>query len=68
MSSTAPRHKNEKIDAEKIAHLLEAGLLPHQAYVYPAAMRPTRDLLRRRTYLVHRLAEALAHIQIINRR
>ncbi len=59
--------KNDKIDAEKIAHLLRAGLLP-QAYVYPAAMRPTRDLLRRRTYLVRRRAEALAHIQIINRR
>jgi transposase len=57
--------KNDKIDAEKIAHLLRAGLLP-QAYVYPAAMRPTRDLLRRRTYLVRRRAEALAHIQIIN--
>jgi transposase len=57
--------KNDKIDAEKIAHLLRGGLLP-QAYVYPAAMRPTRDLLRRCTYLVRRRAEALAHLQIIN--
>jgi transposase len=57
--------KNDKIDSEKIAHLLRSQLLP-QAYVYPAEMRSTRDLLRRRTYLVRRRAEALAHIQIIN--
>jgi transposase len=55
--------KNDKIDAEKIAHLLRGGLLP-QAYVYPAAMRPTRDLLRRRTYLVRKRAELLAHLQM----
>ena len=57
--------KNDKLDSEKIAHLLRAGLLP-QAYVYPAEMRPTRDLLRRRAYLVRRRAEALTHVQIIN--
>lgn len=57
--------KSDKIDSEKIAHLLRSQLLP-QAYVYPAEMRPTRDLLRRRTYLVRRRAEALAHLQIIN--
>lgn len=57
--------KNDKIDSEKIAHLLRSGLLP-QAYVYPAIMRPTRDLLRRRALLVRRRAEALAHVQIIN--
>ena len=39
--------KNDQVDSEKIAHLLRAGLLP-QAYVYPAEMRATRDLLRRR--------------------
>jgi hypothetical protein len=33
------------------------------AYVYPPGMRETRDLLRRRTYLVRIRAEALAHIQ-----
>jgi transposase len=57
--------KNDKVDSEKIAHLLRTGLLP-QAYVYPATMRPTRDLLRRRGFLVRRRAEALAHVQIIN--
>ena len=35
--------KNDKIDSHKIAVLLRGGLLP-QAYVYPAAMRSTRDL------------------------
>jgi len=42
--------KNDKIDSPKIAALLRGGLLP-QAYVDPAAMRATRDLLRRRTHL-----------------
>jgi transposase len=36
--------KNDKIDSHKIAVLLRGGMLP-QAYVYPAAMRSTRDLL-----------------------
>jgi transposase len=42
--------KNETIDAQKIAVLLRGGLLP-QAYVSPAGMRATRDLLRRRMHL-----------------
>src|SRR5262249_21435173 len=31
-------------------------------YAYPKGMRETRDLLRRRSYLVRRRAEALAHL------
>jgi transposase len=54
--------KNDKIDSQKIASLLRGGLLP-QAYVYPAAMRSTRDLLRRRLHLVRKRGELLAHIQ-----
>jgi len=54
--------KTDKIDSQKIALLLRGGMLP-QAYVYPPAMRGTRDLLRRRTRLVRTRAEALAHIQ-----
>jgi transposase len=57
--------KNDKIDSQKIAVLLRGGLLP-QAYVYPAAMRATRDLLRRRTHLMRKRAELLAHIQNTN--
>jgi len=57
--------KNDKIDAQKIAVLLRGGMLP-QAYVYPAEMRATRDLLRRRMYLTRKRAELLAHIQNTN--
>ena len=54
--------KNDKIDSFKIASLLRGGLLP-QAYVYPAAMRSTRDLIRRRLHLVRKRGQLLAHIQ-----
>jgi transposase len=57
--------KNDRIDAYKIAVLLRGGMLP-QAYVYPAAMRATRDLLRRRMYLMRKRAELLTHIQNTN--
>ena len=57
--------KNDKIDAHKIAVLLRGGMLP-QAYVYPADMRATRDLLRRRRSLTRQRAELLAHIQNTN--
>ena len=57
--------KNDKIDAQKIAVLLRGGMLP-QAYVYPAEMRATRDLLRRRMHLMRKRAELLAHIQKTN--
>lgn len=54
--------KNDRIDAAKIARLLQGGLLP-QAYVYPRIMRATRDLLRRRMRMVRLRADLLAHIQ-----
>ena len=57
--------KNDKIDSQKIAQLLRGGMLP-QAYVYPAKMRATRDLLRRRMHLTHKRAELLAHVQNTN--
>jgi transposase len=57
--------KNDKIDAHQIAVLLRGGMLP-QAYGYPAAMRATRDLLRRRCHLVQKRAELLAHLQNTN--
>ena len=57
--------KNDQIDAGKIARLLRGGTLP-QAYVYPAGMRETRDLLRRRQHLVHKRVEVIAHIQNTN--
>jgi transposase len=54
--------KNDRIDGEKIARLLRGGMFP-QAYVYPSAMRATRDLLRRRSMLVRLRTEAIAHIE-----
>jgi transposase len=57
--------KHDTIDAHKIAVLLRGGMLP-QAYVYPAAMRATRDLLRRRMHLMCKRAELLTHIQHTN--
>src|SRR5262249_35039800 len=57
--------KNDKIDAQKIAVLLRGGM-PPQAYVYPAAMRATRDLLRRRMHRTRKRAALLAHVQNTN--
>jgi transposase len=54
--------KNDKIDSHKIAVLLKGGMIP-MAYTYPAEMRATRDLLRRRNHLVRKRAELFAHIQ-----
>jgi len=56
---------NDKIDAQKIAVLLRGGMLP-QAYVYPAEMRATRDLRRRRIHLMRKRAELLTHVQQTN--
>jgi transposase len=54
--------KNDTIDSQKIAVLVRGGMiLP--AYVSPAEMRATRDLLRRRMHLVRKRAELLAHVQ-----
>jgi transposase len=54
--------KNDTIDAHKIAMLLRGGMLP-QASVYPAQMRATRDVLRRRTHLMRKRSELLSHGQ-----
>ena len=54
--------KNDKIDSHKIGALLRGGMIP-MAYVYPAKMRATRDLLRRRNHLMRKRAELYAHIQ-----
>jgi transposase len=58
--------KHDKIDAHKMAMLLRGGMLP-QAYGYPAALRATRDLLRRRMHLMRKRAELLPHVQKTNR-
>ncbi len=55
------KSKSDEIDSHKIALLLRGGNLP-QSYVYPKGLRETRDLLRRRMYLVHKRAEVVAHL------
>jgi transposase len=57
--------KNDRIDAHKIARLLKGGNFP-LSYTYPKGMRETRDLLRRRMYLVHKRAELITHLEILN--
>lgn len=53
--------KNDRIDSFKIASLLRGGNFP-LAYVYPKAMRATRDLLRRRTKIMRHGADLKAHV------
>jgi transposase len=57
--------KNDKVDSYKLASLLKGGNFP-LAYAYPAEMRATRDLLRRRMYISRRCNELVAHIQNTN--
>jgi transposase len=57
--------KNDRIDAGQSARLLKGGNFP-LAYVYPQGMRETRDLLRRRTYLVRQRSALFTHLQILN--
>ncbi len=54
--------RNDRIDSLKLARLIRGGNFP-LAYVYPPRMRPTRDLMRRRTHFVRKRAELLGHIQ-----
>jgi transposase len=57
--------KNDTIAAHKMAVRLRGGMLP-QASVYPAEMRATRDLLRRRMSLMRQRAARLTHVQQTN--
>ena len=57
--------KNDKLDSEKLALLLRGGNFT-TAYAYPAKLRATRDLLRRRTHFVRLKAQTLTHLQIVN--
>lgn len=53
--------KNDRIDSFKIASLIRGGNFP-LAYTYPAKMRATRDLLRRRIKIVRHGANLKAHV------
>ena len=56
------KNKNDRIDSEKLAHLLRTNLIP-SAYVYPAGQRPLRALLRQRLFFVWQRSDLLARIQ-----
>ncbi len=59
------KKKDDKLDSEKIARLMRGGTFP-LSYVYPREMHATRDLVRRRMFLVRRRSELLAHVQLTN--
>jgi transposase len=56
------KNKNDRVDSEKLTHLLRSNLIP-TAYVYPTALRPVRALLRQRTFFVWRRSDLLARLQ-----
>jgi transposase len=58
------KHKNDAIDAERIAHLLRSNMLP-LAYAYPAERRFVRDMLRMRSWLVQQRAHQVGRLNIL---
>jgi transposase len=56
------KNKNDRIDSEKLAHLLRSNLIP-PAYVYPADKRPLRALLRQRLNFVWQRSSLMSRIQ-----
>ena len=64
-ASHGGKAKNAKSEAYQIAGLLRGGRFP-LAYGYPAEMRATRDLLRRRCHLARKRAALLAHLHKTN--
>jgi transposase len=56
------KSKNDRIDSEKLAHLLRSNLIP-PSFVYPKEMRPLRALLRQRTFFVWSRTDHLARLQ-----
>jgi len=53
--------KNDRVDSEKIAHLLRSNMLPEGHSCSPEK-RPVRDLLRRRSILVRHRSGILCHM------
>lgn len=56
------KHGDDVTDAMHLAQLMRLGILP-EAFVYPRALRPLRDLLRRRASLVHQSVQLMLSIQ-----
>jgi len=57
------KNKNDRIDSEKLAHLLRANLIP-PAYAYPAERRPARGLFRQRMRFVWRRSSLMAQLRM----
>lgn len=55
------KNKNDRIDSEKLTHLLRSNLIP-PAYTYPAGKRPVRALLRQRASYVWQRVELLQRV------
>ncbi len=60
---TGGKNKNDRIDSEKLAHLLRANLIP-PSYVYPSERRPIRTLLRQRMSYVWQRATLMTHVSM----
>ena len=56
------KYADDDTDARWLAKLLRLGLLP-EGYIYPKEQRPVRDLLRKRSQLVHQHTSNLQSIQ-----
>jgi len=60
---TGAKVKTDRRDAHKLARLLRLGEIP-EGYIYPAATRPQRDLLRRRVGLVQERASMYSSTRV----
>lgn len=56
------KHADDKHDAFWLAHMLSLGILP-TGYIYPKEVRPIRDLLRKRSYLVRQRTSNILSLQ-----
>ena len=56
------KYADDNTDARWLAKLLRLGLLP-EGYIYPKKQRPVRDLLRKRSQLVHQHTDNLLSVQ-----
>ena len=56
------KYTDDNSDARWLAHILRLGVLP-QGYIYPKEERAVRDLLRKRSQLVHHRTAHLLSIQ-----
>jgi transposase len=56
------KYTDDNSDARWLAHILRLGVLP-QGYIYPKGERAVRDLLRKRSQMVHQRTANLLSIQ-----